>query len=231
MAGKRGTFRRLVVRLLLAPVMIVLAYAVAALIGGAIPANNGWRMADQGVRIYVEDNGVHTGIVVPVFAEGVDWRDKVRPEHIADPAYAAHPYLAFGWGDRDFYLNTPSWSDIDAKTLLRALIGSGETVLHVEHVAEPRPDRSTRAVVLRPEEYRLLAAQIRATFADGPPRSQHGYGGWDAFYAAQGRYNAFNTCNAWTGRVLRTAGIRMGAWTPLSWTVMHWLPVSKENGS
>lgn len=215
--------------LLVAPVLL---YALASTIGAAIPVNNGWREPETGVRIFVENNGIHTGIVVPVSAEGVDWRDLVRPEDIADPRFAAHPYLAFGWGDREFYLNTPSWSDLDAARALRALIGSGSTVLHVERVAEPAAESGVRTILLRPDEYHRLAAFIRDSFAtggDGRAPSQHGYGDWDSFYAARGRYNLFVTCNEWTGRALRRAGVRIGAWTPLPWNVMVWLPAREKH--
>lgn len=227
MAGKRATLRRLIAWLLLAPVLAVLAFGLAALIGGAIPVNSGWREPETGVRIFVEDNGVHTGIVVPVVAEGVDWRDLVRPEDIADPRHAAHGWLAFGWGDREFYLNTPTWADMTVGRTLMAFVGSGQTVLHVEHVAQPVPGRSTRTILLRPEEYRRLAARIRATFAtgaDGRATSRYGYAKYDSFYTATGRYGLFVTCNQWTGSVLRAAGVRMGAWTPFSRSVMRWLP-------
>lgn len=224
--------RRVIAWLLPVPMVVLFAYGLAALIGGAIPVNPGWREPDIGVRIFVEDNGVHTGIVVPVVAEGVDWRDLVRPEDIRDPRYAAHGWLAFGWGDREFYLNTPTWADMAPGRVFMALIGGGDTVLHVEHVAEPRPHRDTRTILLRPEEYRRLAARIRATFAtdaDGHATSRFGYAKYDSFHTATGHYNALMTCNEWTGSVLRTAGVRMGAWTPFSRGVMRWLPAPEES--
>ena len=205
---------------------LLLAYAAAVLLGSAIPFNIAVSRPNQGIRIYVADNGVHTDLVLPVAAAGVDWRGLVRAEDIADSRGAALPYLTFGWGDRDFYLNTPSWSEIDIGRVLAALGGLGATVLHVGHVPDPAGAPHVRAVMLRPEEYRRLAARVRATFDTGPDghaASRHGYGRHDAFYAARGGYNLFNTCNEWTGRALRTAGVRMGAWTPLPASVMLWL--------
>ena len=35
-------------------------------------------------------------------------------------------------------------------------------------------------------------------------------------------YNALNTCNTWTGSVLKKAGVRIGMWTPLPGGVMRW---------
>jgi hypothetical protein len=44
--------------------------------------------------------------------------------------------------------------------------------------------------------------------------------GSDVFYEGDGGYNAFYTCNEWAGAALREAGVRVGAWTPFSQSVM-----------
>ena len=206
--------------------MAVVLYLAAGIAGGAIPVNRDWRPAASGVRIHVEDNGIHTGIVVPVVAAGVDWRGLVRADALADPRYAAHPYVSFGWGDRDFYVGTPTWGDLDPMTVVHAAIGSERTVMHVTHLPDPGGEPGVRSFTISEGEYRRLAGFIRASFradADGYARSQHGYGAYDAFYEATGRYSAIRTCNAWTGAALASAGIRMGWWTPFSSTVMQWL--------
>jgi len=202
-------------------VVAVLGYAGAGLIGGAIPTNAGWREPADGVRIQVSSNGVHTGLIVPLVAAGVDWRNLIRPEDLADPRYADYPAIAIGWGERAFYLETPTWADVKPLTVLAAAIGTDSVVAHVDHLPWPTPDPDSRVITLRPQEYRRLAAFIRASFA---PRGWHrtGYGRNDAFYAARGRYSALRTCNTWTGDALRYAGVRIGAWTPFPTTVMQW---------
>lgn len=205
---------------------LLVAYAAAGLAGGAVPVNAGWRQAGEGVRIYVADNGIHTDIILPVAAEGIDWRTLVRADALRDPRYAGHSHVAFGWGDRAFYVGTPTWRDLSLRTVLYAAIGSEDTVLHVTHLPEPTIEPGVRSLVLRPEEYRRLAAFLRGSFQTGPDGragSVLGYGRSDAFYAARGRYSALRTCNAWTGEALRHAGVRMGAWTPFTATVMGWL--------
>ena len=224
MTGNPGLApRRWLFRAFVAIAAPVVAYFGAALVGSLWPANADWREAKEGIAVYVEDNGVHTGIVLPVRAASVDWRETVRADAIADPRFAGHGWIAFGWGDRDFYVNTPSWSEMNPFRTIAALAGAGTTVVHVEHVAEPVASRDVRRIVLRPDEYRRLAAFVRGSFdPEGPPPAR-GYGRHDAFYAATGRYNLFGTCNEWTGRALRTAGVRMGVWTPLAPSVMHWI--------
>lgn len=197
--------------------LAVALYLAAALLGAALATNSGREPPAEGVRIYVADNGVHTDLILPAAA----FRDVARPEHLADPRYGAEPFLAFGWGDRDFYLHTAQWSDLRPWRTAKALAGAGSTVLHVAHVPEPRVGGSVRAVVLRLEEYRLLVEYVRGTFAAGPV--VRGYGARDAFYSAKGGYSVIRTCNQWTGTGLRKAGVKMGVWTPLPWGVMLWL--------
>lgn len=206
-------------KILKALLLIPLVYLAAAAVGGAIPRNIGWQEPEEGVTIYVASNGVHTGLVVPTRATGVDWSPLVRPEHIADPRYAGR-WLWFGWGEREFYLNTPTWRELSPRVALRSLVGSDATLVHVDHLLTPWSD--ARPIRLSPSEYRRLTAAIRASFAPGPARPIPGYGPADAFYPARGRYDAIRTCNWWTGHVLATAGVRIGAWTPLSATVMQW---------
>ncbi|MFS2111258.1 TIGR02117 family protein [Sphingomonas sp. Sphisp140] len=208
---------RIVGRLAGGLILLVVAYLAAAALGAGLAVNGGREPPAEGVRIYVADNGVHTDLILPAAA----FRDIARPEHLRDPRYGTEPYLAFGWGDRDFYLHTASWGDVNAWRVAKAMVGAGSTVLHVAHVPEPRAGGPVRTLLLRPEEYRRLVEHVRTSFAAGPV--VRGYGARDAFYTARGGYSAIRTCNEWTGRGLRKAGVPMGIWTPLPWGVMLWL--------
>jgi uncharacterized protein (TIGR02117 family) len=202
-------------------ILVILAYVTAGMVGGSIPANPGWAPPARGVRILVEDNGVHTGLVLPVRAAGIDWSQDFPAGDIADPRYARFGWVAVGWGDRAFYVETPTWSDLNVLTVLRAATGSARTVLHVEHVDEPRVASDTRAIVLSEEQYRRLVAYIRAS--RGPDgKVAGGYDVNDVFYDGRGSYSAVRTCNEWTGGALRAAGVRVGVWTPFPIDVMAW---------
>jgi uncharacterized protein (TIGR02117 family) len=200
---------------------LIESYAVAGLIGGAIASNRSWRAPAEGVHIFVESNGVHTGIIVPKVAVGVDWRGVARAEDLRDPRFAGYDHVAFGWGEKTFYLETPTWAEVKLRTVLASAVGSNRTLMHVEHLAVPRTGDGPREIVVTPAQYRRLAAYIRASFRDGGARYR-GYAGYDAFYDANGRYDAVRTCNAWTGDALRFAGVRVGAWTPFPVSVMGW---------
>lgn len=198
-------------RLALAFAAIPLLYLTAVLIGAVMPVNGNWREAERGTTIYLRSNGIHVDIVMPASAQGLDWR-LLLPADDVRSAPAEVRWYGFGAGERRVYLDTPSWSDLTARTLWAAVTG-GERVLHVDQTAEPGTD--LHAIRLRPEEYRRLWAAIRAEF-DGPPRriDHPGYGPNDAFYHGRGKASAINTCNQWVADKLRLAGVRTSAWSP-----------------
>ena len=207
--------------MLSAALLIVLGYGAAGMVGGAIPTNIDWRPPRQGVTVFVESNGVHVGLIVPKVAAGIDWRTVAPAGDLADPRYGAYDHLAIGWGERGFFLGTPTWADVRPGPILHAAFGSDATLVHVEHVPGPTPSADIRAIVLRPDEYRRLAAFIRASIAERGTRHA-GYGDYDVFYQARGHYDAVHDCNAWVGDALRAAGVRIGWWTPFPVTVLGW---------
>ena len=216
---------RIALRIVGGIVAIPIVYFAAALLFGLIPANAAWRQADSGIAIFVRTNGLHTWILMPKTNAHMDWRPLIPGAHVRDSRWDAANYAAFGYGEREVYLNTPTWADLTPFDALRAALGGGEPLVHVEHVHEPRVDEFTRRLVLRPDEYRRLVGFVRARFRlDAGGRSipvlGRGYRDNDIFYLSNGGYSAILTCNEWTGRALRTAGVRTGLWTPLEQSIM-----------
>ena len=212
--GKKGG--RVTRRLLLAILAIPLAYLFAALVGSLVPVNSGWTEPDEGITIYVADNGIHADIVMPARVGGLDWWSVVPPSDAGTLFETAPEWVAFGSGEQKVYLETPTWWDIRLGTIWAALTGS-RRVMHVEWVDDP--SYAAREIRLRPEEYRRLWAAIRADFELGrdgrPVRIDHpGYGCCDAFYWAGGRFSALSTCNTWAARMLRVAGVEASLWPP-----------------
>jgi uncharacterized protein (TIGR02117 family) len=230
-ASRRRTIR-IILKGLALLVGLPLLYFLAAVIGSAMPANADWKEPEHGVTIFVRTNGVHTWLILPKATEGIDWRPLADPRHIRDPRYAAGNYVAFGFGNRDFYLNTPTWADLSLPTAFAAMFGRGPGLMHVEHVHAPAPNEYQSALTVSVEEYRKLAAHIRQSFVldrqgKPVPLLGRGYGPADIFYEAHGSYNGARTCNEWTGEALRDAGIKTGIWTPFSQSVMWRLPASR----
>jgi uncharacterized protein (TIGR02117 family) len=219
-ARRRGRIRKGQARwrsLALAFAALPLLYLFAALVGSLIPVNRGWSEPDEGVTVYLADNGIHADLVMPAAAAGVDWRPlfPTRDFAAADPNAR---WVAFGMGEERVYLHTPRWVDISPRTIWSALTG-GKRVMHVEWVA----DRSyaMRELRLRPEEYRRLWAAVRADLEldsrRRPKRIDHpGYGPADAFYRGRGRASAITTCNSWVADKLRIAGVKTSLWPPFA---------------
>jgi uncharacterized protein (TIGR02117 family) len=216
---------RIAVRVAAALAAIPILYFLAVLILGAIPANRGWQEAKQGVTVFVRTNGVHTWILVPKVTAEMDWRPLVPGEHLRDPRWGRANYVALGYGNRTFYLETPTWGDLTMRNAFLAAFGQGRSLMHADHDHNPRASADTRPIVLRPDEYRRLVVFARASFqydAQGKtiPVLGRGYGPSDIFYEAVGKYSAVYTCNSWTGAALRRAGVKTGVWTPLSQSIM-----------
>jgi uncharacterized protein (TIGR02117 family) len=206
-------------------VAIPLTYFILALFLGAVPANVAFRQPAEGVTIFVRSNGVHTWIVMPKLNEDMDWRPLVLPAHLRDPRWGGADHVAIGYGNRDFYLNTPTWGDLTVRRAFAAFFGDGPTLLHVVHVDHPRPDEWTRPLRISHQQYQRLAGFIQRRFqldrGGRPiPVLGRGYGPNDIFYEANGGYSFVLTCNEWTGRALREAGVRMGLWTPFEQSIM-----------
>lgn len=198
--------------------------------GGLIGTNRDWREPQDGVTIYVETNGFHTGFILPAQAEGIDWHTVFPPTDLTDTRYhatGATDHVAISWGERDFYLATPRWQDMDPVTMARAAIGSDATLIHIYHMARPQQGYYARRLVISHAAYRRLAGRLMQDVAlpeSGPLEPIPGYGGDDVFYRARGYYSLLKSCNVWTGDHLRAIGVRVGAWTPAEHHVMRWFP-------
>jgi uncharacterized protein (TIGR02117 family) len=208
--------------------VILLFYFCAAAVLGMIPVNRDFQAAPDGIDIYIRANQVHADILLPIQSPAFDWRTLLdaREFHPSDPA---EQYIAFGWGDRGFYLETPGWSDLRASTALIALSGQGRSVVHIDAQAAPVIAADVRRMRISAAQLQLLTQYIDASFARsdaGTVKRIEGvrYGLHDAFYEARGSYSAFVTCNEWVRRALSQAGIRTAAWAPFSWAVLYQVP-------
>jgi uncharacterized protein (TIGR02117 family) len=165
------------------------------------------------VPLAVIANPFHSDLVFPVTGAGMEWAAlfDLPPEA---------RYVAIGWGNRRFYMETPRLADLRLGTVAAALTGTGESVLHVAwYAGEPVGDE-VHALDVTPAEAQALAQYV-AGFAmrdaAGHARRFDGsYGADDAFFAAKGRWSPIVTCNEWLGRGLRAAHVRTGIWTPFA---------------
>jgi len=177
------------------------------------------------VSIYVLSNGVHTDIALPSQHLVKNWQSVFCKDSFSakEPAYS---YIAFGWGEKDFYLNTPEWSDLRISTAVKAAFGLGSSAMHVRYLKAPaRPSDKTIKLNVTIEQYKKLVQYIEQSFClsnDCVIKINHpGYGHHDLFYEARGNYSLLKTCNVWTNKALQFCGIKTGFWTPFAQGLMR----------
>lgn len=199
---------------------------------GCVPVNRSFVPAtgEDRVVIYVRSNEIHTDLVLPVVhaPSGHHWREHFPPADFRGDVRDCQ-HIAIGWGNRAFYIDTPTWADFKISTAARALFWPSDSVLHVEYVAEIYPREYFREVAITAEQYRRLvdfidSSAIKNNNGCAVSASERTYGPQDRFYESSGNYHALNTCNQWTGRGLQRAGVTTGLWTPLKPQVLYWLP-------
>ena len=206
--------------------LLVVVYLLIALVG-LIPVNNDFRPTPDGVEVVFTSTAVHADVVVPVANETVDWREHLTASCFrGDVSRATH--VAFGWGDKGFYVATPTWADLKVSTVARALFWPDDSCMHV--VMQQREDvASGKAVRISTEQYERLVRYVKESFREDESGrfvliEGAAYGPRHAFFEAHGSYHCFNTCNCWVGQGMRTSGLRCGWFTPLPKTVFLYLP-------
>jgi uncharacterized protein (TIGR02117 family) len=200
----------LIARWLLRPLGAVagtlLLYWCAAAVGMMVPV--GPSEPSRGtIPVHVASNGIHVDLVLPADNHLVDWR---REGVTAGPETR---YLAFSWGEEDFFLATPSWEDFRLDLGIGALLWQTDVLVHVTEMrAAPRRGQT---LLLTDSQYQRLAGYILESMGGRPRPAAPGYAAGDRFYAATGVYSPFMTCNQWANQALRAAGRRAALWSPL----------------
>lgn len=202
-------------------------YGLATQILPRIPRNSSFvnYTNPDGIDIWISSNGVHTDIVMPAVTSIFNWHQLIQPNTFEDVDSISSNYVAIGWGDKGFYLNTPTWDDLTIPTALKAVTGLGGTAIHVTYLSAVNENERCVRKRISPAAYKLLVESINSSFLYNEKgnviRIEHpGYGVRDNFYEAVGTYSMFITCNVWTGQMLTHAGIRVGLWTPFESSVM-----------
>jgi uncharacterized protein (TIGR02117 family) len=172
----------------------------------------------EGVEIFIESNGVHTDFLVPSRNKQIDWFSKF-PGSDFQEADTTYNYVSIGWGDRGFYLYTPTWADLKFSTAFKAVFALDSAAMHVTyHRVSPSEDEWTRRLVISEDQYAKLIDYVLSGFKKKEGKlwhiQGHTYGTHDCFYEANGRYSLFKTCNVWTCQGLKSIGVKIGVWAP-----------------
>lgn len=208
--------------------LLAAALYLTVVLIGLIPVNNDFQPTPDGIEIFLISSAVHADVVLPMVTDTIDWREHFPADCFRGNTRRA-THVAIGWGDKGFFLETPTWSDLRASTTAYALFWPSRTCMHVTLTKPSFLRGAPRSVKISVAQYERLVAYVNKSFRHHPDGSKihiadTAYGRNDAFFEARGTYHCFNTCNCWIGRAMQSAGIRTGWLTPLPKTMFLYLP-------
>lgn len=202
-----------------------MVYQILIFLLSAIPVNKDFTPADNGIEIIVGTNNVHTEIIMPVETELYNWRELIPLEHF-DGVDTSYQYIALGWGDKGFYINTPTWEDLTLGIGLNALLLPSEAAIHVTLIpTPPRDSPNYVSVRITENQYQRLLNYILPYFrlddnGEVIPIPDAAFLYNENYFEALDQYTFLNTSNNWTNRALKKTGIRTALWSPLDAPIM-----------
>jgi uncharacterized protein (TIGR02117 family) len=206
---------KLIFKVLFIILSIPVLYLVVSLILSSFTVNDKQEPSEE--KVYLVSNGLHLDIVIPSHLLS----ENLKRDLVFD---ANDHYFAFGWGDENFYLQTPQWKDLTAKNAFSAMFLKSSSLMHLRRHASldsnwiPVPLDSTQIVG--------LSEAISNSFVGSDSSSKviltgKGYGAKDDFYKAIGSYSVLKTCNSWTNTTFKRSGMRACYWTPFDFGLIN----------
>jgi uncharacterized protein (TIGR02117 family) len=200
--------------------LLIAAYLLFATVLSVLGTRPQEKDCKKNKKVYVTTNGVHLDIILPIEDLDVEFLEQL--EVMEDTKF-----LAFGWGDKEFYINTPQWSDLTFPTAFNALFFRSQTAMHV--TSYKHSYTSWRSVPICKEQIETLINYIANSFKkDVSGKIQKidisGYTYNDIFFESTGSFSIFKTCNVWTNNALKKSGIKTSIWSPFDFGVLYHLP-------
>jgi len=209
-------FLKVIGKILAVLISLPILYFLIASILTLITVNNEQKTQHKDHVIYLNTNGVHLDMIFPI--------ELVSSEVIKDLKYAENiKYLSFGWGDENFYLNTPEWKDLTFKNATNALFFESSTLIHLTKYPEKNPnwiEVEVSSLQLKKLNQYLkssfyLNAQSKKIILEGESYSFN-----DDFYKANDNYTCFFTCNTWVNSAFKNAELKACLWTPFDFGLL-----------
>ncbi|MCK5701222.1 MAG: DUF2459 domain-containing protein [Cyclobacteriaceae bacterium] len=197
--------------------MIPLGYLVISIILTYITVNNSENETDNNKLVYLSSNGVHLNIIIHQNDLDIDLKNGL--EFTED-----EEYLSFGWGDENFYLNTPTWDDLTLKNAFIALFLKSSALIHLTRWKQV--NNSWTKVIIGESELKKLNHYLSMSFkkdVNGKKiiLNNSGYSINDDFYKASGSFSCFKTCNTWVNKAFKESGLKSCLWTPFDFGLLN----------
>lgn len=197
---------------------IPILYILVSLILTIIPVSEKETTQPKIHTIYLATNGVHADLILP--------KGLIAPTILEDQILKpTDVYFAFGWGEENFYINTPTWGDLKFSTAFRAAFLESKTLMHVTRFKQFRA--GWIPVKITDDQLQNLNTYIAATFDQSSGSKELVNGATytpdrDNFYRAHGNYMFYRTCNSWLNDGLKESGMKGSLWTPFDFGVLRW---------
>lgn len=217
---------QIILKALAGIVGLVLLYVVLALTIPLIPVQKKATTEKAEVPIYLYTNGVHTDIVLPIKTDQIDWSKKILFENTTSKSTDFN-YVGIGWGDKGFYLDTPTWAQLKFSTAFHAAFWLGDSAMHCTFYKTMKEGDDCKKIMITKSQYADLIQFVDSKFDKNsmgqniliPTKAV--YGNDDSFYEAKGSYSFLYTCNTWTNNALKAAGQKAALWTPTDFGIFE----------
>lgn len=216
-----------VISIFLKSIVLILSffvlYGIIIFIFSKINVNKNYVPSEtEKVEIYVKTNGFHTDLVFPVKNEYKDWSETFDTT-LTKSINKNFSYIAIGWGDKGFYLNTPDIDSLKFSTVFNAAFFLSESAVHVTYLNTIKENNNCKKIVIDKDSYLKMIDFIESSLDkenDKPIHINFSYWGNDLFFEGKGKYNLFYTCNTWTNNCLRKSGLKSRLWTLTEGSIM-----------
>ncbi len=200
-------------------ILIPVVYLLVSLILTFIPVNNSDNDIEKNSSIYLNSNGIHLDIIIP--------KNQIDSKLLNGLNYSKYDtYFSFGWGDKNFYLNTPTWNDLTFNNAFKALFTNGSTLIHLTRYSAIQEDW-VEIKVNQDQLYKINQYINKTFYFDTIDNkillNNKGYTNNDDFYEALGSFSIFKTCNSWVNSGLKKSDMKACLWTPFDFglLIMH----------
>ncbi len=204
---------KIIIGVILSLIFIIISYFTLSYLIQLSPSSNKCQKGNDYFYVYHSD--VHTEIIFEIKKDKKLFLQKF-PNLLRGQARG---YLAFSYGDEDFMMKVPDWDHIEPKIALKALFVNTQALLRVGHYYGIYLDKVTKVEISHECKEKLLEIIFDNFISKDNKfvRFVDNLGDKTTFYfLAKKPYNLWNTCNSWSGDILRESGISMGYWTPLA---------------
>ena len=168
-----------------------------------LPDNQDYNNKNDAIKeysVYIIKHDWHTGIVLR----------KDTSDFCLFNEFPEYEYIEIGWGDKDFYM-------AEKETVwlaLKAALWPTESVIHVS-AFNLNPEKfyagkTVAEIKLAVNNYLKLIEYINTSLQktnDGKLVPLGKYNKVSSFYLSTEKYHVFKTCNVWTAKALKNAGV------------------------